>query len=132
MARRLGAPKASVMTAVFAHWEEIVGPSVGAHVRPLSLRGRVLVVATDQPAWASQLRFLVPDLLRRLAAITGDEAIEQVDISGGPGRIPVTGSRSDLETTPIVFRVIDQPFRHPKRPENHCLRGRAYGDTTAA
>ena len=80
MARRLGAPRASVLSAVFARWEEIVGPSVAAHVHPLSLRGRVLVVATDQPAWASQLRFLVPELLGRLASIAGEEAVEQVEI----------------------------------------------------
>ena len=88
MARRLGAPKASVLSAVFAHWDEIVGPSVAAHVRPLSLRGRVLVVATEQPAWASQMRWLVPDLLRRLAATAGEEAVEQVEI-----RVVPPGSR---------------------------------------
>jgi predicted nucleic acid-binding Zn ribbon protein len=84
MARKLGAPKVSVLNAVFARWEEIVGPSVAAHARPLSLRAGVLVIGTDQPGWATQLRFLGPDLLSRLASIAGDDAVERVEIKVVP------------------------------------------------
>jgi predicted nucleic acid-binding Zn ribbon protein len=80
MARKLGAPRVSVLNAVFARWEEIVGPSVAAHARPVSLRAGVLVIGTDQPGWATQLRFLGPDLLARLASIAGDDAVERVEI----------------------------------------------------
>jgi predicted nucleic acid-binding Zn ribbon protein len=80
MARRFGAPRASVLSAVFARWDEIVGASVAAHVHPQSLRRGVLVIATEQPAWASQMRFLVPELLRRLAEVAGDDTVERVEI----------------------------------------------------
>jgi predicted nucleic acid-binding Zn ribbon protein len=91
MTSRLGAPKASVLHAVFARWEEIVGAPVAANAHPLSLRDRVLVVATEQPAWASQLRFLVPDLLRCLAVVAGPDAVERVEIRVVP---PAPGDRS--------------------------------------
>src|ERR1700680_2674097 len=73
MASRLGGPKPSVLKAVFAHWEEIVGAAVAVHAQPLSIRDRVLVIGTDQPGWATQLRFLSPDLLRRVAAVAGED-----------------------------------------------------------
>jgi predicted nucleic acid-binding Zn ribbon protein len=80
VAVRLGAPGASVLRAVFAGWEDVVGSVVAAHTRPLLLRDRVLVVATEQPAWASQLRFLGPELVRRLAAVAGDGAVDRVEV----------------------------------------------------
>jgi predicted nucleic acid-binding Zn ribbon protein len=88
MARRLGGAKASVLNVVFARWEEIVGPSVAAHAEPLSLRDGVLTLGTDQPGWATQLRFLAPDLLRRVAAVAGEGAVDRVEVRvrpPGPG-----------------------------------------------
>jgi len=84
MTRHLGGPKVSVLHAVFARWEEIVGAGVAAHAEPVSLRDRVLVIGTDQPAWATQLRFLGPDLLRRVAAVAGEEAVDRVEIRVRP------------------------------------------------
>lgn len=84
MTRHLGGPKVSVLHAVFARWEEIVGPGVAAHAEPLSLRDGVLVIGTDQPAWATQLKFLCPDLLRRVAAVAGEEAVDRVEIKVRP------------------------------------------------
>ncbi|MCU4187099.1 DUF721 domain-containing protein [Acidiferrimicrobium sp. IK] len=72
LARRLGAPPPDVLSAVFARWEEMVGPQVAAHAAPRSLRGGVLVIAVDEPAWATQLRMLSGDLLARLAAAAPD------------------------------------------------------------
>ena len=80
MARKLGAPRAAVLNAVFARWEEIVGPAVAAHACPLSVRGGVLVIGADQPGWATQLRFLGPDLLARLASVAGQDAVQRVEI----------------------------------------------------
>jgi predicted nucleic acid-binding Zn ribbon protein len=80
LARRLGAPTASSLGAVFSQWEEAVGPSVAAHARPVSLAGGVLVVAVDQPGWATQLRYLTDDLLGRLADVAGEGVVGRIDI----------------------------------------------------
>lgn len=69
--RRLGGPDLGVTTAVFAHWEDLVGPALADHSRPVSLRDGMLVVVVDQPAWATQLRYLSAQLLARLADVTG-------------------------------------------------------------
>jgi predicted nucleic acid-binding Zn ribbon protein len=80
LARRLGAPAPSLLTAVFNRWEEVVGPAVAAHARPVSLNRGVLVIGADQPAWASQLRYLGADLLARLSALSKEGEIERVEI----------------------------------------------------
>lgn len=62
---------ASAFGAVFGRWEEIVGPTVAAHVRPVRANAEVLVVAADHPAWATQVRSLGPNLLAQIAAAAG-------------------------------------------------------------
>ena len=46
------------MGGVFGRWDEAVGDAVAAHVQPVKLDGTTLVVEVDDPAWATQLRFL--------------------------------------------------------------------------
>jgi predicted nucleic acid-binding Zn ribbon protein len=78
--RALGGPRAQVITAVFSHWEQLVGPDIAAHAQPRSVRDGVLVVAADQPAWATQLRFMAGDLLTRIRAETDAEGIDDIQI----------------------------------------------------
>ncbi len=87
-ARRLGAPPPEVLTTVFARWEQIVGPAIAAHAWPLTLSRGVLKIGVDQPAWATQLRFLGADLLEKLTVAAGEAAIERVEIK-------VVGTRSE-------------------------------------
>jgi predicted nucleic acid-binding Zn ribbon protein len=51
---------------VFGRWAELVGEPVCHHVKPLKLDAGVLIVEVDDPAWATQLKFLESDLLKRL------------------------------------------------------------------
>ena len=51
---------------VLAGWAAAVGGAVAAHARPRTLRDGVLVVEVDSPEWATQLRYLEEDVLRRL------------------------------------------------------------------
>ena len=48
-----------------------MGPALARHVRPLRLSGGVLVVAVDQPAWATQVRALGAGLLTRVGEVGG-------------------------------------------------------------
>ncbi|CAN5864768.1 hypothetical protein BH23ACT1_BH23ACT1_03050 [soil metagenome] len=75
-----GGPPADVLTAVFSTWDDVVGEGVAAHARPRSLRHGVLVVVVDDPAWATQLRWLESDLLARLAIIAGEGTITQIQV----------------------------------------------------
>lgn len=73
-------PAARALGAVFARWEEITGPALARHVRPVKLTGGVLVVAVDHPAWATQVRALGTAILDRVGEVAG-EAPEQLRVT---------------------------------------------------
>ena len=62
---------ASQMGSVFGQWAEAVGEAVANHVKPVKLDGTKLVVEVDDPAWATQLRFLETTVKQRLLEVAG-------------------------------------------------------------
>lgn len=67
---------------VFGRWAEIVGPEIAGHSTPESLTDGTLLVRTDSTAWATQLKLLAPNVVRRLNAELGDGTVTMVDIKG--------------------------------------------------
>jgi predicted nucleic acid-binding Zn ribbon protein len=65
-------------------WGAIVGAEVAAHCEPLSFDRGELVVQADSTAWATQVRLLVPVLLRRLNEDLGAGTVASVRVLG-PG-----------------------------------------------
>jgi predicted nucleic acid-binding Zn ribbon protein len=84
VAASLGVPLASTLSTVFASWPELVGESVAQHSRPRSLNAGVLVVAVDEPAWATQLRWLEADLLTRLEGSLGPGQVARIEVRVQP------------------------------------------------
>lgn len=80
----LGAPSASGVHQVFDHWDEVVGESLAARTRPLKIDGSRLVLAVDEPAIATHVRFLEAELLQRLAALLGEGRVTALDLRVGP------------------------------------------------
>ena len=77
---RLGsAPTPAVMEAVFTRWDELVGPELGGHLRPLRVDGRALVVVVEHPAWATRARMESGQILARLKEL-GDTSIERLEV----------------------------------------------------
>lgn len=70
---------------VIGRWREIVGDDVAEHCTPLSFDDKVLVVRADSTAWATQMRMLVPSLLRRMAEEIGDGVVDDVAVRGPSG-----------------------------------------------
>ena len=70
---------ANQMGGVFGRWAEAVGDAVAAHVKPVKLDGSKLIVEVDDPAWATQLRFLETALKQRLLEVAG-ATIESVEV----------------------------------------------------
>ena len=82
---------------VFSRWEAIVGRDVGQHVTPESYADGRLVVRTDSTAWATQMKLLAPDVVRRLNEVLGEDTVQEIVVEGprGPswkrGRLRVKG-----------------------------------------
>jgi predicted nucleic acid-binding Zn ribbon protein len=64
---------------VFGRWDEAVGPTVAAHVRPVRLDQGVLTVEADEAAWATQVKFLSSTITTRLAEVAGVD-IEHIEV----------------------------------------------------
>jgi predicted nucleic acid-binding Zn ribbon protein len=59
-------------------WEEIVGPEIAARTRPVHLsRGRLLVEC-DHDVWRTELSFLKPEILKRIAEVQGEGAVKEI------------------------------------------------------
>ncbi len=67
---------------VIGRWDSVVGADTAAHCRPESFVDGVLTVRTDSTAWATQLRLLLPSLLRRLAEEVGESTVTKVVVRG--------------------------------------------------
>ena len=76
---------------VFGRWDDAVGPAVAAHVRPVRLDQGVLTVEADEPAWATQVKFLAGTITARLAEVANVE-IERIDVRVGPRRCTARSS----------------------------------------
>ncbi|WP_035063117.1 DUF721 domain-containing protein, partial [Cellulomonas bogoriensis] len=89
------------VAAVTARWREVVGDQVADHCVPETFDGGVLVVRTDSTTWATNLRLLVPELLRRLEMELGADVVTEVRVLGpsgpswakGPRRVAGRGPR---------------------------------------
>jgi predicted nucleic acid-binding Zn ribbon protein len=75
VARSLG-----LAPALLTRWPELVGEGVAEHTRPRSLRDGTLVVAVDDPAWATQLRWLEADLVTRLGDVLGPGKVQRIEV----------------------------------------------------
>lgn len=64
---------------LFSHWRQIVGDAVADHASPKRLEKRCLIVEVDEPAWATQLKFLETQLLNTLREHVGNE-VDSLDI----------------------------------------------------
>ncbi|MET0838017.1 MAG: DciA family protein [Marmoricola sp.] len=67
---------------VFSRWEAIVGREVAQHVTPESFADGRLLVRTDSTAWATQMKLLAPEVVRRLNEVLGDETVRVIEAAG--------------------------------------------------
>ena len=90
--------------SVFGRWVQIVGPDLAAHTSPDGLVDGVLTVVADSTAWATQLRLLAAEFVRKLNAELGDGSVRRVNVRGpgAPSRrsgpLRVRGSRGPRDT----------------------------------
>ncbi len=77
--RRLGSESTLVVAGVFDDWHQLVGDAVAKHVTPIKLEAGRLLVEVDEPAWATQMRFLESEIIGKLLQHTGN-TINGIDV----------------------------------------------------
>lgn len=86
---------------VIGRWRDVVGDQVADHCTPETFEDGVLLVRTDSTSWATNLKLLAPQLLRRLADDVGEDVVREVRVLGpagpgfkrGPRSVPGRGPR---------------------------------------
>ena len=73
---------AAAVGSVFGRWEQIVGDALAAHTRPGGFTDGELLVIADSTAWATQVRLLRAQLIRRLNTELGDGTVTGVKVRG--------------------------------------------------
>jgi predicted nucleic acid-binding Zn ribbon protein len=95
---------AAATGSVFGRWAQIVGADLAAHTSPESLSEGELTISADSTAWATQVRLLAGQLVRRLNGELGDGVVQRVRVRGPvtatrrPGEWRVRGSRGPRDT----------------------------------
>jgi predicted nucleic acid-binding Zn ribbon protein len=67
---------------VMGRWDAVVGPDIAGHCAPTAFDEGVLTVQAESTAWATQVRLLVPTLMRRLAEEVGEGTVTKVVVHG--------------------------------------------------
>ena len=68
--------------AVFARWDQIVGVEVAQHCSPERYADDELTVRADSTSWATQMRLLAADVVRRLNQELGDGTVRRIQVLG--------------------------------------------------
>ena len=78
--RDLGLPDPTELTAVLDAWPELVGADIAGHAHVRSLRDGVLLVAVDEPAFATQLRYLETAVRDGAASVVGRPVVRSLRV----------------------------------------------------
>ena len=69
------------LNALSSSWETVIPAAVSAAVprtRPLSINGRILTVAVDNPLWSGELGFFRKEIVAKIRQLVPSTGIEDV------------------------------------------------------
>jgi predicted nucleic acid-binding Zn ribbon protein len=72
-------------------WPEIAGAKTAARTRAVEVERSTLVVVVDSPAWMTQLRFLKPQLLKKIEMRVGRGLVKDIRFVLGHGQRTANG-----------------------------------------
>jgi predicted nucleic acid-binding Zn ribbon protein len=82
--RQRGLSRTTQLADVVNCWRDVVGDDVAAHVVPWRYDGSDLVLAVDDPAWATEVGFLSESILLRLSQRLQRPAADSVKVHVRP------------------------------------------------
>jgi predicted nucleic acid-binding Zn ribbon protein len=65
------------------NWEDMVGADLAARCEPVRLAGGTLVVRAESQVWATQLRYMLPQLRARVEEVLGEGSVSDVRVVVG-------------------------------------------------
>lgn len=92
------------LRTLLARWGLLVGPTNAAHSLPEAYQEGILTVRTDSTAWATQLRYMAPQLVAMLNEQLGERTVLRIKVLGPDaptwkkGRLSVRDGRGPRDT----------------------------------
>jgi predicted nucleic acid-binding Zn ribbon protein len=59
-------------------WAEIVGPEIAERAQPVRLSQGRLLVHCDHDVWRTELNYLKPELLKKIAELMGEGVVKEI------------------------------------------------------
>ncbi|MDK7138916.1 DciA family protein [Corynebacterium simulans] len=67
---------------VIGNWTNLVGERIAAHTKPERIKDKVVYISCDASVWATELRYLQRQILRKIADRLGPDVIVELRIQG--------------------------------------------------
>ncbi len=107
-------------------WQQVARGPAGQHARAEALRDGVLIVATDNPAWAQTLHMQHAEWLHRLTPLVGEGVVREIHFRSGYRRPPAERPREERPADlPLSSRYESEIRRAVARIADPDLRARA-------
>jgi predicted nucleic acid-binding Zn ribbon protein len=74
---------ATTLARVQEMWERVLGPAIAGSARPTAERDGVLTVICEAAVWAQELDLMAPELIGRLNAELGEDALRRLRCRSG-------------------------------------------------
>ena len=81
LSTRFGLAPPTTLHQVFDGWATLVGEPLASHVRPTTLRDGLLRLVADEPAWATQVKYLGQELVDRINERLGEPLVRELVVS---------------------------------------------------
>ncbi len=81
LSTRFGLAAPATLHQVFDGWAALVGEPLASHVRPTTLRDGLLRLVADEPAWATQVKYLGQELVDRINERLGEQLVRELVVS---------------------------------------------------
>ncbi len=82
--RRRGWSERLRAATAWHRWADMVGEDLAQHCEPVRLAGGTLVVRTESQVWATQLRYVLPQLRAKVEDVLGPGTVRDVRLVVGP------------------------------------------------
>jgi predicted nucleic acid-binding Zn ribbon protein len=77
---------ASTLAGAQRCWDEVVGPTIATHARPVAERAGVLDIACSEAVWASELELMGPQLVDALNTKLGTDKLRSLRVRADAAR----------------------------------------------
>ena len=72
------------LAKIWQIWEEAVGEGIASNTTPAAFKGNLLIVYAESSTWIQQLHFLKKEMIEKINAILGRNAVQDIKFKIGP------------------------------------------------